>query len=185
MLLSCTLRGFHFSLHCYVLRAASEVVKGHLDLPSPLAGRQEALYRWCIWISLFSAVVSLLFLCTFPACPGPAVFRESPAMRPAPQCNTSGARGPWGELRCVCSSEQVAGAASGWALLLLGTPAVRFKPYTCTLQQRKPTLYYLQLQDALPDAPCALAARKTLITLFLRESTTEWLCLFFCPRLTC
>lgn len=144
--------GFHFSLHCYVMCAASEVFKGHLDLPSPLADWQEALYCWCIWISLFPAVVSLLFLCTSPAHPGPTVFRQSPAMCPTPRCNTSSARAPWGERRCISSSEQVtgAGAALGWALLLLGTCAVQFKPYTCTLQQRKPTLYYLPTTGCSP-----------------------------------
>lgn len=111
--------GLNFSFCCYVLCAASEVVKGHLDLPLPLAGRLEALYCWCIWIGLFPVAVSLLFLCTSTAYPGPTVFRQSSAMCSTSWYNTSSAHGPWGELRCVSFSEQVLGVgeASGWALL--------------------------------------------------------------------
>lgn len=39
--LSFALRGFHFCLCCSVLCAALEVVKGQLDLPSPLADSRK------------------------------------------------------------------------------------------------------------------------------------------------
>lgn len=73
-------------------------------------GRQTGNMILPVHLNLFPAVVSLLFLCTSPVCPGPAVFRQSPATRPIPRCNTSSAHGPWGELRYISSSEHVVGA---------------------------------------------------------------------------
>lgn len=154
VLLSFTLRGFHFSLYCYVLCAASEVVKGQLDLPSPLAGRQEALYCWCIWISLLPAVRFLHLHGTSQHTPA-LLFSDSPQQRtPQVQCLCCSWSLGWAEMHLLLWASHGAVTAPGWALLLLGAHVAHLKPYTWTLQQCKPTLYCLPAKGC--SAWCSL-----------------------------
>jgi len=143
ILLSFTLRGFHFiSLHCYVLHAASEVVKGLLDLPSPLVGRQEAFYCRCIGIGLFSdspqqwaphqSVVSQVLTVA-----GESWDASPPLSKPQGQEKHEAG---------LCSFYIPKLSSSSHFHVLYSK--VNVPIITC------------QLQDALPDAPCASVAHR-------------------------
>lgn len=140
MLLGFTLRGFHFCLYCCVLCAASEVVKGQLDLPSPLAGSAALLVQLNYFASCSEISPSPWHI---PSTPCTFCFQTAPKSSNAPhRGSASSARGLWGEQGCISSSEQVTGR--GQNLL-----AAHVQPPTWTPQQCKPIL------SCLPAKGCS------------------------------